>query len=1379
MASNVALGLGRPGCVRAHRMISWVLFALVVTVSPVLLAQDCDDDGVSDQAEIAAGAPDCNDNRIPDECDLSLPLPCFGPSIDLPGNSNSGAWERFTWNGEPRLVISLVGATSGLGVYKPVDGQWQEASTFALAGAPPFGFVALRSGDLDGDGNPEILAVVVNDGRVRVLRSTDGDRLTVAAVLPIEQVFTPGLSVADFNGDGVADIFVAGRTNQAALVTLLLGNGDFSYTAANIDLQRPVTQLSVSRVADVDGDGDDDMMIASRSPAEMRFYLNRGDATFVLHPWRWQGTFGFWDYADADGDGDMDICGHTGGPNILFLRNDGDTFRQLSAVTSGPINWVTAGDLNGDGVRQFILSEGDTQCYRSSTYLTPKLIGNDVRIDATACDPAETLPQPTFGDLDGDGDADAFGVDWNTGRVGVAYQVQEVLDGDCDGDGVLDSCELEGNDCDLDGIPDDCELTEADCNGNGVPDSCDRDCDRDGIPDDCALASGDDTDCDENGLPDSCEFEHGDLDDDGVLDVCQIAAGEALDCNGNGVPDHIDLTPAVELSGVTTERLDARPGGIAEGDFDGDGDLDVVVALRGECCSATPGTLAFYRSERGRLVDAGTLDIAKDAFAVHAVDLDDDGDLDLVVGTGGHPACEDGHVLRTLLNDGAATFTEHAARTSDGVIVDICSGDFDGDGAIDLGTVSGGLTEPRLFPGDGVGGLVRAVILPTTMNAMIACRALDVDLDGDLDLAISGNSIDLMILRNNGELRFELLPRDQARNVASGMDVADFDLDGRLDVVTFGPIRGDTSTVTVYWNRVDGLFGEPTVLSVPFYAGPLVADDLDRDGWPDIAASGTVFTPYSSSGESYTVVAIIDNVHNRSFSAPALYDVGRGRPSGIVAADLDGDEDREVVAALGEFERSIDNDDFPELRDDLRPTAGALKVVQTRRFEQPVQIQVLPRWFFVTAMVVNDFDGDGNVDVFAAQRWDNLAALMTGSGDGNFVVERQDIVVPPEVFAAATGDLNMDGAADVVLAGSFGIGVLLAQGPAQFVDVRLDENFSSATEVALGDINGDRRLDIVAAAGPEVQIGLGKGNGEFDVGVTLASGATSLALVLADVNDDSALDVIVSNAQGLFDNISVFLGRGDGRFFPVRNFITSEGARGLAAGDVNSDGHIDIVTTGLELSEVLVLVGDGSGRFTDTVRVPAVVPETVELADLDRDGTLDIVTQGELGVFALLGDVDGNFEVSEWPSEIPGNRLLPVDVDNDGHMEVIAGMQGEDHDGFAVLRSSASIHQDRDGDGVPDECSAPPVFRRGDADLDGNRNVSDAIASLQWLFSGGAPLECLDAADADDNGIVNLTDPLRLLGFLFSGGDPLPPPLTECGPDTTADNLGCDRQPKC
>jgi hypothetical protein len=82
---------------------------------------------------------------------------------------------------------------------------------------------------------------------------------------------------------------------------------------------------------------------------------------------------------------------------------------------------------------------------------------------------------------------------------------------------------------------------------------------------------------------------------------------------------------------------------------------------------------------------------------------------------------------------------------------------------------------------------------------------------------------------------------------------------------------------------------------------------------------------------------------------------------------------------------------------------------------------------------------------------------------------------------------------------------------------------------------------------------------------------------------------------------------------------------------------------------------------------------------------------------------------------------------------------------------------------------------RGDSNGDGDVNVSDAIATLNYLFLGGAAPGCLDGADTDDSGTVEITDAILLLWALFLGQAEIPPPYPDCDADPTADDLDCRR----
>jgi hypothetical protein len=118
--------------------------------------------------------------------------------------------------------------------------------------------------------------------------------------------------------------------------------------------------------------------------------------------------------------------------------------------------------------------------------------------------------------------------------------------------------------------------------------------------------------------------------------------------------------------------------------------------------------------------------------------------------------------------------------------------------------------------------------------------------------------------------------------------------------------------------------------------------------------------------------------------------------------------------------------------------------------------------------------------------------------------------------------------------------------------------------------------------------------------------------------------------------------------------------------------------------------------------------------------------------------------------------------------------------------------------GVPESeefCDIPvdPIFRRGDHDVSGIVDLTDALNILGFLFLGKFPPKCADASDADNSGFIDLSDALNLLASLFLGTVTIPPPgVANCGidpkivipaggglPAQAIIRLGCESYDKC
>ncbi len=83
------------------------------------------------------------------------------------------------------------------------------------------------------------------------------------------------------------------------------------------------------------------------------------------------------------------------------------------------------------------------------------------------------------------------------------------------------------------------------------------------------------------------------------------------------------------------------------------------------------------------------------------------------------------------------------------------------------------------------------------------------------------------------------------------------------------------------------------------------------------------------------------------------------------------------------------------------------------------------------------------------------------------------------------------------------------------------------------------------------------------------------------------------------------------------------------------------------------------------------------------------------------------------------------------------------------------VADDANGNFIPDECEGyVPPGECGDANGDGDINVSDAVWIINYVFAGGAPPEPLDIGDTNCDGDVNVSDAVWIINFVFAGGNP-------------------------
>ena len=242
---------------------------------------------------------------------------------------------------------------------------------------------------------------------------------------------------------------------------------------------------------------------------------------------------------------------------------------------------------------------------------------------------------------------------------------------------------------------------------------------------------------------------------------------------------------------------------------------------------------------------------------------------------------------------------------------------------------------------------------------------------------------------------------------------------------------------------------------------------------------------------------------------------------------------------------------------------------------------------------------------------------------------------------------NKDGKLDVVAVGAVGnaISVLLGNGDSTFqppVDYRVGW---SPSVVVVGDFNSDGNLDIAVASFSAfasicssqceslVSILLGNGDGTFRPHMDFVTGGlTPFGMAVGDFNGDGKLDLVIANAQVPNEAVSVLLGNGDGTFQPPVNYSTGGSPDSVAVGDFNGDGKPDLAVVsstigGVGGSYLSILLNRGDGTFQAPVSyATADVPSSVFVSDLNSDGRPDLIVICGSGMSVLLGNGNGTFQ---------------------------------------------------------------------------------------------------------------------------------------------------------
>jgi hypothetical protein len=727
------------------------------------------------------------------------------------------------------------------------------------------------------------------------------------------------------------------------------------------------------------------------------------------------------------------------------------------------------------------------------------------------------------------------------------------------------------------------------------------------------------------------------------------------------------------------------PTGIVEGDFNGDGHLDIAICNGGE-------NTIYVEMGNGD----GTFQVPEVLYTqgqapdwIEAVSLRNNEKLDLVVSDG------DSNSVEVFLGNGDGTFQAGIQVQFQQTPTFVLAGDFNGDGKPDIVvglTVDPGALQPQfeVLLGDGTGGFSGTVVPPPILGNPDAptptgwIASGDLNKDGFVDLVVTvTGGFTITYLNQHGTAFSQgnaFGPDDGPMVVGLG----DMDGDGCLDAVELGTF----GRVTIAKGTCDGNFTQDEFVGEAGDLEPAVkVVDVNGDGNLDVVASAAY---YAAGGGGYGAEAgyLVTVLKGDGKGGLAPAQIYRGGPDAysLVVADFTGDQRPEIITA-----DSYENTASFYLNDGSGNYGGA----QGEAITTPQGVANAPNP--LVPMLTADLNGDGHPDLILIEDPLQFTAMLN-DGTGKFL---PPVYTPIALSPAAgvpgfiTGAFRNPKTPDVIYIamdeapnyvaffpgngdGSFGTGTMLA-------------NLPNPENLVAGDFNGDGKLDFAVYGQNgnsllELDVFLGHGDGTFTelpaqtFSYPAPEGGPQQMFAI-DLNHDGKFDLLVgNNTNGGWtdsgDDLLEYLGNGDGTFRAPTVLISHFGA--VAVADVNGDGLPDLIQ-GRDPTEdvgasifgtpgVTIYLGQANGTFIrqPTYVLPGVSLPTVNpvlVGDFNGDGKPDIAVRyfqdegvpDEARLRVLQGVGDGTFIVSGDVFQLPeySNPFVGADFNGDGATDLV------------------------------------------------------------------------------------------------------------------------------
>jgi hypothetical protein len=361
---------------------------------------------------------------------------------------------------------------------------------------------------------------------------------------------------------------------------------------------------------------------------------------------------------------------------------------------------------------------------------------------------------------------------------------------------------------------------------------------------------------------------------------------------------------------------------------------------------------------------------------------------------------------------------------------------------------------------------------------------------------------------------------DSGGYTGTSIAVADLNGDGKLDLVVGNECASsgcpNGASVGVMLGNGDGTFQAAVAYgtggnSGPFFPVSLAIADVNGDHKPDLVVAN---------GSSNTVGVLLGK-GDGTFQPAVTYGSGGMFPVSVAVADVNGDGKPDLFVANECADSNCDG------------SVGVLLGNGNGTFQNAVPYP--SGGLYAISVAIADVNGDGKPDLLVANGCATLklcgfkgaVAVLLGNGDGTFQVATEYLSGGAYPYSLKVADLNGDGKLDVVAANSFSgtVGVLLGKGDGTF---RAAVKYSSGetpvlqiSSVAVADVNGDGHPDLLLTTESGggngnnpgvVALLLGNGDGTFQAAVNYPSGGyQTLGVAVGDVNGDGRPDILLAS----------------------------------------------------------------------------------------------------------------------------------------------------------------------------------------------------------------------------------------------------------------------------